>query len=320
MKTFIKNMGYENVTLSGYILDSSREMKNANKRPAILVFPGGGYMMCSDREAEPVALAYTAAGYNAFILRYTVGTKTAVPNALRDAENALEYIIQNAEEFCVDTEKIAAIGFSAGGHLAASLGTLGRVKPAALMLGYACILPEMGKLLDMEMPDLCAAVDKTTPPAFIFSTCKDGLVPIENSLAFANALCREKVDFEVHIFQEGTHGLSLSTTHTSGGSATMTDPNFADWLRLSLNWLKVRWGDFPEITPAPVKTNINMTIGELLENEKCRKILAEVSPLLEKSITTNKGHQSLPFTALVANAPDLFNKELIAALEEALEI
>ena len=115
-------------------------MPNYKTRPAILVIPGDAYMMCSDREAEPIALSFLAKGYAAFVLRYSVGKGAAkFPRPLNDAEEAMELIISNAAEWGVEPEHIAAIGFSAGGHLCAALGTMGRVRPAACVLGYPCI-------------------------------------------------------------------------------------------------------------------------------------------------------------------------------------
>lgn len=108
------------VSLTSYISDISEEMKNMKTKPAILVLPGGAYKFCSDREAEPVALAYLAKGFNAFVLRYSLNEKAEFPTPLNDAQKALAFIRKNAEKFHTDPQKIAVIGFSAGGHLAAA--------------------------------------------------------------------------------------------------------------------------------------------------------------------------------------------------------
>ena len=130
------------VSLTTYIHDVSSEMENVIKRPAILIFPGGGYHFCSDREAEPIALAYAAKGYHAFVLRYSLKKSSQFPKPLRDAEMALEMIIKNADKWNVIANKIAVIGFSAGGHLATALGTTGKIKPNALILGYPWVLED----------------------------------------------------------------------------------------------------------------------------------------------------------------------------------
>jgi acetyl esterase/lipase len=243
MITFERKLSREKVTLTAYLHDISLEMGNVNKRPAVLVFPGGGYMMCSDREAEPVAFAFLAEGYNAFVLRYTVG-KNSCPNALKDAEEALELLRQNAGGWNIYPDQIACVGFSAGGHLAASLGTVGRVKPNALILGYPCILEKIGQSLGQPIPGVDTKVDKSTPPSFLFSTRKDPVVPIAHTLAFADALDKAGVDFEVHIFQEGAHGLSLAKPLTAGGKEGMVNAAFSQWLPMSVAWLKTLWGGF----------------------------------------------------------------------------
>ncbi|MDR1669781.1 MAG: alpha/beta hydrolase [Oscillospiraceae bacterium] len=233
------------VTLTRYLHDDSPELANASTRPAILVLPGGGYRVCSDREAEPVALAYLAEGFNTFVLRYTVGEAAIFPKPLTDAEKALETIFERAEEWRVDKARVAAIGFSAGGHLAAMLGVSGRVRPRALILGYPCILESMGSILQHPVPGAEKAVDAKTPPAFLFVTCEDGLVPVNNSLSFAAALDKAKVPFELHVFQKGVHGLSLAKPLTSGGVKNLVSPAAARWFGMSVDWLHGLWGDFP---------------------------------------------------------------------------
>lgn len=233
------------VTLTCYIHDESNELRNANLRPAVLVLPGGGYQFCSDREAEPIALAYMAEGYNTFVLRYTVGLKSLFPTPLHDAQKAMDTIRERSDEWRVNPKKIAVIGFSAGGHLAAALGTIGAgIKPAAMILCYPCITEALGHLLAHPVPGLEHEVDDSTPPTFIFATAADGLVPIEESLAFATALAAAKIPFELHAFQHGAHGLSLAKPLTSNGSAFMSDANAAQWFPLSVAWLKGIVGDF----------------------------------------------------------------------------
>ena len=93
------------------------------RRPAMIIFPGGGYGMTSDREAEPIASAYFAAGYNTFTVRYITGEKAKVNNPLYDAAAAIAHVRTNAEKYCIDPDRIAIIGFSAGGHLAGYIST-----------------------------------------------------------------------------------------------------------------------------------------------------------------------------------------------------
>ena len=101
-----------NVTLTAYIPDISAEMPNMNVKPGILVLPGGGYSMCSDREAEPIAFEFIAKGYNVFILRYSLNEYSVFPNPLDDAVLALKTIIDNSEDWYTYPDRIAVCGFS----------------------------------------------------------------------------------------------------------------------------------------------------------------------------------------------------------------
>ena len=242
MKTQTIQLTHETVTLTTYLLDASPEMADRRVRPAVLICPGGGYRFCSDREAEPIAMAFLAEGYQAFILRYSLNDQAAFPQPLSDAEEALELIRRKSREWHVDPKRIAACGFSAGGHLAAALGTMGRVRPAALILAYPCILESMSKILPWPVPSLEKEVDAQTPPTFIFTTSTDVVVPVENSFEFATALSQAGIPFEMHVFHEGIHGLSLAKPLTANGNADMVDARAAGWVGLCMSWLEKVFG------------------------------------------------------------------------------
>ena len=121
------------VSLTAYIQEVDGEFGFA-KRPAMVVIPGGGYAICSDREADAVAMAYLKAGYQAFILRYTCTPRGKWPLPLEDYEQAMTLIEERADEWHIDMAKIAVVGFSAGGHLAACAATVAEHKPAAAVL------------------------------------------------------------------------------------------------------------------------------------------------------------------------------------------
>lgn len=286
MNTFTETLAPNGAVLTGYLQAESRELVNAQMRPAVLVFPGGGYQMCSDREAEPVALAYMAEGYNAFVLRYTVGSNATFEQAYADAEAALGYLRENAQALHIDAEKITVAGFSAGGHLAACLGTMGGKKPAALVLGYPCIKSSMGRGLGKSLPGADEAVNSETPPTFLFSTQGDALVPIENTLDFASALAKSKVPFEQHIFLTGGHGLSLSRSFTSSGAGRNMDADVAAWFGLSIRFLQNIWGDFSvnheDVPAANASTShesvLDWPLGVLMENEQVTLLLEAVLP------------------------------------------
>ena len=224
---------HEGVTLTCYVQDMSAEMSNMNRRPAILIFPGGGYHFCSDREAEPIALAYAAKGYNAFVLRYSLQEQSQFPRPLTDAEDALEHIKTQANKYHIDPNKIAVIGFSAGGHLAAMLSTAGRLRPSATLLGYPAVLREP-KVWEYPVPK----VDRKTPEMFLFHTDKDDLVSTKNILHMMQELHRNNIPMECHLFRSGVHGLSLSNEIVSNGSNKMIEPRFAAWFDLSITWLE----------------------------------------------------------------------------------
>ena len=225
-----------NIVMTAYILDMEPGIKsNLTKRPAVLIFPGGSYHYTSNREAEPIAMSFLAEGFNAFILRYSVGKNAQFSEALQDAEEALQLIREKADDWYVDQNKITVAGFSAGGHLAAALGTMGAIRPNALLLGYPCILDK--ESLAFRVPNVDEHVDAMTPPTFLFSTFEDDVVPIEHSLRFLKALDDKNIPFESHIFQYGPHGFSLGKYHTSFGTENSIDSDFAQWLPMSLAWL-----------------------------------------------------------------------------------
>ena len=178
-----------NVRLTAFIQDVGKEYRNITKRPGVLVIPGGGYMFCSDREAEPVALAYLNAGYDAFILRYTTNEVGSWPDPLQDYEDAMEYIINHADEWNLMADKIAVAGFSAGGHLAGAAATIAKHKPAAAILGYA-VLNEQVDEIATNAPRIVEEVNYDTCPCFLFAARTDNVVPIHNSIQMMDAyLC-----------------------------------------------------------------------------------------------------------------------------------
>ena len=125
--------GHENATLEGYILDCEISLGQESDRPAIVICPGGGYLYCSPREAEPVALAYAARGIHAFILRYSTGRKAAGFAPLEEIDWVIGYIRKNAAEWHIDPDKILTCGFSAGGHVALAAGVLASNKPNGMI-------------------------------------------------------------------------------------------------------------------------------------------------------------------------------------------
>ena len=247
----------------GYIIDNSPEIDEQRTRPAVLILPGGGYRYTSPREAEPIALQFLAAGYHAFILRYST-FPSVYPTALLQTAAAMQLIRTHATQWHVKADTICILGFSAGGHLAANLATgagdhdiqahgyqPNDVRPNGLMLAYPVISSgefahrgsfdnllgehkdntEMLHLLSLENH-----IASTTPPVFIWHTFTDTSVPIENTLLFISACRKAHISVEAHIFPEGGHGLSLGTWETAHDKQQVV-PAVQPWFNLAVHWL-----------------------------------------------------------------------------------
>lgn len=246
-------------TLTAYILDECFDRGENASSPAIIVCPGGGYANCSKREAEVIALQFSAAGYHAFVLDYAIAPKNHYPEPQKNLSDAISLVRKNAKEWRINPDKIAVIGFSAGGHLAASLATMwnkeplkredGLNKPNASILSYPVISSVEGVGHMGSFDSLCGGdkelrarlsletqVDSDTPPCFIWHTFTDTVVPVENSLRFANALNCANVPFEMHIFPNGPHGLSLSN-HLTACIPEVNVPEVRIWIELAVKWL-----------------------------------------------------------------------------------
>lgn len=229
---------------------------------AVVITPGGAYSMTSRREAEPIAMKFTAAGYHAFVVWYRTMPKKAT-DPLEDLARAVALIREHSEEWNVDTEDITVCGFSAGGHLAASLGVFWdrpflsellnidkeKIRPNRQILCYPVI--SAGEFINRgSFDNLCGGdaskfeffslekqVGKGTPSAFLWHTAADGAVPVENSLMFAASLSKYKIPFEMHIFPEGTHGLSTAEKISAVGLEEFINPVCSQWVDLAVKWL-----------------------------------------------------------------------------------
>lgn len=233
-----------NVTLTAYLQEVGGEFGYISRRPAILILPGGGYQMCSDREADPVAFPYLKAGYQVFILRYSVKRDAVWPNPLQDYEQAMALIRGNAKKWTLYPDRVAVIGFSAGGHLACAAATLSENRPNAAILGYAVAGSDVRGCLP-SAPDTIAAVDEKTCPCFLFATRTDGIVPIDNSIRFMEALAKHDISFESHIYSYGPHGFStcdFSVQHPS----TEISARVPHWVEDSIGWLGEVFGIFSD--------------------------------------------------------------------------
>lgn len=238
-----------NATLYCYEHTSSPELP-VEWRPALLVLPGGAYAMCSDREAEPIALEFFNRGYNTYVLKYPCAP-TRYPVQLVAAATAMDTIRKRAASVKTNPAKVFAIGFSAGGHLCGSLANcpddFAPVKgldfhPNGVVLSYPVISEKYGHMAshdnllgDKRTPDtawlnLDESVCPQNPPAFIWATADDEIVPAINSLAYATAYNQSGLKYELHIFASGPHGLSLADERVSQYSPRGNDPMIAKWV------------------------------------------------------------------------------------------
>ena len=315
-------MGAHNAQLTCYLQDPCTEMPALDRCPAILIFPGGAYAFCSDREADPVALAFLNAGYNAFVLRYSVSQNCPVEevytNAFAEAQEAMDYLHQNAGDLHIDPEQIAVVGFSAGGHLAASVGTMGRVRPAAMLLGYA-VFSVPGKALGMELPDLLQQVDDQTPPAFLFATQGDHLVPATQSLQFATLLAERKIPYEMHIFAYGDHGFSTGSRHIANPQ-NPENPESAVWQGMALGFLNHIF-NHDVLVPAPEEVKefcLDMKIGTLLDTPQSAALIQQLLPELAQYVQQEPGSRGISVNNLQFYSNKMFDEDKLAALNEAL--
>jgi len=240
------------------------EMNRENaKRPCIIVCPGGAYGMCSQRETEPVAVNFLSEGYNTFTLWYSVAPNR-FPTQIREVAAVLELIYKNADNWNCDTSRIAIIGFSAGGHLAAHYSNaydcaeVRKVFPKskgvnASILCYPVISADtsfthvesienlLGHIPSQEETDKFSCeklVNDYTPPTFIWHTAEDNCVPVRNSLEYAKALSDHKIPFEMRIYPYGQHGLSTADSDTNSNLCDSV-MRVNEWITAVKSWLKL---------------------------------------------------------------------------------
>ena len=267
--------GHPEATLEGFILNSDITLGQDINRPAVVVCPGGGYAYCCPREAEPVALRYAAAGFHAFILRYSVGWDAADFSPLAEVSWVIGHLRENAEKWHIDPNKIAVCGFSAGGHLALASGLLGENKPNAMILGYPAVnIPNYSGVNFMlqlltgrkEVTEADSAyfslenhITKNSPPVFLTATAEDPLTPF-GALPVAQAYSKLGLGYELHIFQHGPHGYALADATSADGSSRQLNPAFAHWHELSVHWLHRTFGE-----PTFVEKNVGRMTKHLAE-------------------------------------------------------
>ena len=258
-----------------YFLDHSSEML-IDKRPVVLICPGGGYEYTSEREGEVLATQFLAMGYHAAVLYYSCAP-ARFPVALTERANAVKLLRTRADEWFIDPNAVIVLGSSAGGHLAACMGILweedflaeavgirekdrGILRPDGMILCYPvitsgeyahrgsfeCLLGKEEGSLErwydknslLAQLSLESRVTSKTSPAFIWHTFTDGSVPVENSLMMVNALHKAGVPTEFHMYPVGGHGLSLANRLTQHRDGSALQEECTSWIPLVHTWLE----------------------------------------------------------------------------------
>ncbi len=223
---------------------------------AVIVAPGGGYGHLSAKEAE-IGPWLAARGVAAFVLKYRLGPKYHYPVEQGDAKRAVRLVRARAGSFGVKADHVGMLGFSAGGHLAATTGTTFDAgvagsadvverqssRPDFLVLCYPVITLEdpqahvgsrknlLGEHPEAELVDRLSAqkqVTAGTPPTFLYATSDDPVVPVMNSVMFYEALVRNKVSAEMHLYAHGPHGTGLAEGY----------PELKSWTELLMSWMR----------------------------------------------------------------------------------
>ena len=253
--------------LDCYLPDATERSYYRGKRPALVIFPGGGYESTYEGEGEPIALRFAAAGIPSFVLYYTCAPETDIlyDKPMAEAFTAIRFVSTNAEEFGIDPDNISACGFSAGGHLCGCTATLwdkpvaaGLVgdrprlsRPDKVILSYAVLKGEkptneitIRNLLgsresdpeERKRFDPVGNVDAQTPPAYLWSTSEDEAVPVRATLEFSLALAEKCIPFELHVWPYGHHGLCLGDQVTEAHPYGEEHPSSA-WVADAVRFL-----------------------------------------------------------------------------------
>ena len=252
----------DKATLDCYYTTLTEEI-GRKKHTAMIICPGGGYDFCSEREAEPIAFRFLGYGIHCFVLRYTC--QRAFPQNALECAAAVKYVRENAEKFDIDPDKIIVSGYSAGGHLAATMANFWDneiltkpleckpedIKVNASMLCYAVLTsdPEFthegsiqnlmrGHEGDEEFRSMLSMeknIGEHTPPTFLWHCSDDGCVRVQNSLFYMTELAKRWIPFESHIYEHGGHGISLCDEITATWEGHI-QPVAAAWTEAAVKW------------------------------------------------------------------------------------
>lgn len=311
-----------------------RSQNHRGNGTAVIVAPGGAYVgLAGNLEGRQVADWFAARGVTAFVLKYRLAPRYRHPIQLQDAQRAIRFVRSHATAYGIAPNRIGMIGFSAGGHLTAMAAThfdggspnapdpIDRAssRPDFIVLGYPVISfealsskpgaglssPFLGSSpTPALLADLSADrhITAQTPPAFIYATTEDELVPVDQSVLFYRALHAVGVPVEMHLFAHGAHGSGL-------GSG---DPALDLWPAALENWLRAQnlFSVAPEAlaevhTPGPL--SIDATMGELLHDPAARAVLQQELPQFVSSAQIDQA-RDLSLRSLQRYAPQLLTQ------------
>lgn len=231
-------------------------------RTAIIICPGGGYSEIEERESDPVGIRFMGYGFQTFVLRYSLN-QMAWPNALLELSETVDFIRKNADVWDIDVNRIVIQGYSAGGHLAAMLGSQWHMifdqwgydcRPDALCLMYPVVSAgkwqhkeSIGNLKSGTECEYLNSIEKLSysieqcdlsdfPSCFIVHNSDDASVSAMNSVILLQKLLSSKADCEMHMFHSGGHGLSLGDNMTARIESDINE-RYSKWLELFISWL-----------------------------------------------------------------------------------
>lgn len=248
-------------------MEASEKSRWSNeKKPIMVVIPGGSYTHISERESIPIGLYYLYKGYQVFVLNYHVKDESAYPQPLIDLANAIKYIKDNSGDLGANKDDITVAGFSAGGHLAALYGSVFEKEEFHNLVGMNTKDLRIHQIIlgypAVNLKHICSSIEKYNafelvgsmftkyvkeadpiynihskiPPVFIIQALDDKLIKADHVVDYANKLIKEGVNVELHLFNEGGHTFATGDSLTNFKVAC--PERIHKWMDISIDWLE----------------------------------------------------------------------------------